>query len=204
MSTPRNRSSNTGHRGENGSNGNEPGGEKADDWAAIGDIVGVFGVRGELKVAPLSDIPRRFARLETVYVGAQRTPFRVLGAHEHKRQVLLRLEGLADRTSAEELRGMRLWIPAAALTPLPRDQYYLHDVVGLRVQHINGQPLGTVADVLTTGANDLFVVHDTPTGAEVLLPVVKAFVKSIDLVSGIVLVDPIPGLFDEQAEEARD
>src|SRR5262249_48942662 len=180
----------------------DPGAYRDEYWAAIGDIVGVFGVRGELKVEPLSDIPGRFTRLEVVYIGEKHTPYRVLSAHVHKHQVLLRVEGVADRTNAEVLRGKRLWIPAAELAPLPADQFYLHDVIGLRVEHINGQRLGIVADVLTTGANDLFVVRQTPSGTEILLPVVKAFVKSIDLAGGVVLVDPIPGIFDEQAAEA--
>src|SRR5262249_50770831 len=154
--------------------------------AAIGDIVGAFGLRGELKVESLSDVPGRFARLETIYLGEKHAPYRVLRAHTHKHQVLLQLEGITDRTSAEGLRGLRLWIPVAELASLPADQFYLHDVLGLRVQHINGQRLGTVADVITTGAHDLFVVRDTHSGAEVLLPVVKAFVKSIDLAGGVV------------------
>jgi len=202
MSTPRSRSRNSLIRG--GKNGNSAGGDEAEDWAAIGDIVGAFGLRGELKVEPFSDVPDRFSRLETIYIGEKHAPYHVLRAHTHKRQVLLQLEGVTDRTSAEGLRGRRLWIPAAELASLPADQFYLHDLLGLRVQHINGQRLGTVADVIATGANDLFVIRDTPTGAEVLLPVVKAFVKAIDLAGGVVLVDPIPGLFDEQAEEARE
>jgi 16S rRNA processing protein RimM len=174
-----------------------------DDWVAIGDIVGAFGVRGELKVVPMTDFPERFAETPIVYVGDKRRPYRVEGAHRHKQLVLLRLEGVADLDAAEPLRGTRIWIPAEQIRPLPAGSFYVHDLIGLRVQHVDGRPLGTIMDVLTDGPIDLYVVGDTPSGSEVLLPAVREFVKAIDLERGLVLVEPIPGLFDDQFEEAR-
>jgi len=176
----------------------------ADDWVAIGEIVGTFGVRGEVKVEPLTDFPERFGRTETVYLGDGRVPRRVEGAHPHKRLILVKLEGVADRTAAERLRGARLYVPLAEITPLAADQFYIHDVVGARVQHVDGRYLGTVADVLSAAGNDLFVVRDAPQGGEVLLPAVREFVKSVDPASRLIVVDPIPGLFDDQAAEARE
>ncbi len=172
-----------------------------DEWIAVGEFVGPFGIHGEVKLRPLTDFPERFERTPTIYVGDQHTAYHVEHAHLHKQLVLLRLAGIADVDAAEELRGEQVWIPASELTPLHEDQFYLHDVVGLRVQHVNGQSLGVVTDVVSTGASELFVIRD-PQGKEVLLPVVKSFVKQIDLAQGVVLVDPIPGLFDEDYEEA--
>lgn len=178
--------------------------ENADDWVAIGEVVGVFGVHGELKVQPLTDFPERFAHTETVYVGDRHVPHRVRGAHLHKRLQLVSLEGIEDPETGAKLRGARLWIPLAQITPLPEDQFYLHDVIGLRVRHINGQALGVISDVLTTAGNDLFVVRDAPGGREVLLPAVKEFIKRIDMPAGEIVVDPIPGLFDDEAIVAND
>lgn len=173
------------------------------DWIAIGEVVGAFGIRGELKVRPLTDFPERFAHTPTVYVGDQRIPHTTLGAHLHKEMVLLQLAGIEDATAAAKLRGARLWIPAADLLPLEDDRFYLHDVIGLTVRHVNGQTLGTITDVMPSAANDIFVVRDARSGAEVLLPAVKAFVKSVDVPGGVVTVDPIPGLFDDHFDEAR-
>jgi 16S rRNA processing protein RimM len=170
---------------------------------AVGEIVGTFGVRGELKVQPLTDFPDRFQRTATVYVGAERSPYAVEGAHTHKQHVLLKLRGVDDPEAGERLRGSGLWIPADEITPLPADQYYLHDVVGLRVRHVNGVELGTITDVMATGGNDVFVVRLRGSGGEVLLPAVKEFIKAVDLVEGIVTVDPIAGLFDDNYDEVR-
>lgn len=176
----------------------------AGDWVAIGEVVGVFGVHGELKVQPLTDFPERFSRTETVYVGERRVPRRVRGAHPHKRLMLVSLEGIDDPETGAKLRGARLYIPETQITPLPEDQFYLHDVIGLRVRHVGGRLLGVVSDVVTAAGNDLFVVRTSESGREVLLPAVKAFVKRIDLAGGEIVVDPIPGLFDDEAIVAGD
>lgn len=173
------------------------------DWVAVGAVVGAFGVHGELKIAPLTDFPDRFARTPTVYLGDDHAPYRVERAHAHKQHIVLALAGVADRTAAERLRGLRVWIPASELTPLAADQFYLHDLIGLRVRHVDGRDLGAIADVIATPGADLFLVRGTPGGQDVLLPAVKAFIKAVDLAAGTVLVDPVPGLFDDAAEEVR-
>jgi 16S rRNA processing protein RimM len=161
-------------------------------------------------VQPLTDFPERFEQTATLFLDAPMsagrpphpTPLQVTSGRQHGRIVVLHLAGVESATEAEKLRGATLSIPAAELPPLPADQYYLHDLVGLRVQHVDGRPLGVIADVLTGAGNDLFVVRDERSGAETLLPAVKAFVKAVDVPGGVVLVEPIPGLFDDQAEVA--
>ena len=172
-------------------------------WAAVGEVTAPFGMHGELKVRPLTDFPQRFTQTSTLYVGDEHTPHAVEAARVHGPQVVLRLAGIASAEAAESLRGATLWIPAPELLPLPPDSYYLHDLVGLRVLHVDGRALGVVSDVLTGVGNDLLVVRDPQTGAEKLLPAVKAFIKRVDVPAGELLVEPVPGLFDVRFEEAR-
>lgn len=174
------------------------------EWIAIGEVVAAFGTRGEVKVRPLTDFPERFSHTPVVYLGDERRRIVVEGARQHGRLVVLRLEGVEDVPAAERLRGVRLWIPAEELLPLPEGQYYLHDLVGLRVRHVDGTDLGTIADVLTGAGNDLLVIRNAKTGEERLLPAVKEFVKAVDVAGGEVTVAPIPGLLDEDAEDAED
>jgi 16S rRNA processing protein RimM len=171
-------------------------------WVLVGEIVGTFGIRGQVKVLPLTDFPERFQRTKTAYVGDEHTPMTVSSAQQHKNVIVLTLAGIDTADAAETLRGKVVSIPESELTPLPPDQFYLHDVVGLRVEHVNGQPLGVITDVITSGGNDIFLVRNQVTGRATLLPAVKAFVKEIDIPGGRVRVEPIPGLFDEGAEEA--
>lgn len=180
-----------------------PDSAREDDWVAVGEIVGVFGVQGALKVRPLTDFPDRFQRTETVYLGEKRQPRQVINATTQGRNIVLRLVGIDTPEDGTRLRGVRIYIPDAELTPLSGGQYYVHDVIGLRVLRDDGAPLGTVADVISNGANDLYVVRDDQTGTETLLPAVKQFVKAVDVAGGKLIVTPIPGLFDDNAEEAK-
>jgi 16S rRNA processing protein RimM len=175
----------------------------ASDWVAVGRIAGAFGIRGDVKVEPLTDFPERFQRTATLYVGEDHIPHPVASARQHARIVVVHLAGIETATDAEKLRGARLYIPSGELLALPQDQYYLHDLIGLRVEDIDGTALGVVADVLTGGGNDLFVIRPTTGAADVLLPAVKEFVKSVDLAGGVMRVAPIPGLFDDNAVVAE-
>lgn len=173
-----------------------------EDWVAIGEIVGTFGTRGELKILPLTDFPDRFERTSTVFAGEKRIPFHILEARSHKQHIVLRLDGISSMDGAERLRGATLWIPADQITALPGDQFYLHDLIGMRVRHVNGNELGVVADVMTAPGIDHFVIQ-TPDGGEVLLPAVKAFIKTVDVAARSMTVEPIPGLFDDHADVAE-
>lgn len=171
------------------------------EWVEVGEIVGTFGVRGELKVRPLTDFPERFEMGATVYLGPERAPHTITSARIAPEQVVLGLSGIESMTEAQRLRGRRLAVPETDLMPLPADQFYLHDLIGLRVETTKGKSLGVIGDVISTGGQDLFVVR-ADSGREVMLPAVKEFVKGVDLQAGVVHVEPIPGLFDDQAESA--
>jgi 16S rRNA processing protein RimM len=170
------------------------------DWVTVGNIVGVFGLHGEIKVEPWSSFPERFANTEILYAGTKHTPYRVLGAHPHKQHILLQLEGITSIDAAERLLGQALSIPAEQIHELPDDSFYLHDLIGLEVVHTNGRKLGIVKDVLVTGGVDLFVITSNRSGQDMLLPAVKEFIKSIDIPSGVLVVDPIPGLLDDDLD----
>jgi len=196
-----------------------------DAWALVGVITGAFGLHGDLKLRPETDFPERFTRTKTLYVGDDRTPYPVASARPHKvGQLVVHLLGVESEPEAERLRNRQVFIPLVELTPLAPEQYYIHDLIGLRVEHVNGTPLGVIADVITTAASDLYVVRRAPVpdadatahghargkasgkagDDEVLLPAVKEFVKSVSLARGVVIVDPIPGLFDDASVNAAE
>jgi 16S rRNA processing protein RimM len=175
----------------------------SDDWLLVGQIVGAFGVHGELKVRPETDFPERFAATPVLYLGPDHRPIAVMGARTVGPHVLVQLSGIDDATVAARLRGQHVYVPAADAMPLPPDHFYLHDVIGLRVERPNGQMLGTVADVYTGTGQDIFVIREADSGRDVLVPSVKEMVKRVDVQAGVVIVDPIPGLFDERFDTAK-
>ncbi|HEX8981240.1 MAG TPA: ribosome maturation factor RimM [Ktedonobacterales bacterium] len=175
----------------------------ADDaWAQVGEIVGIFGVKGEMKVRPLSDFPERFAVGATLYLGDTHIPHTITSARLRPGSHILALSGVESANDAERLRGQLLWVPTSTLAPLGPDQFYQHDVIGMRVEHVNGAYLGVIVDILESGQTDLYVVRNETAGAEHMLPAVKEFIKQVDVVNGVIRVEPIPGLFDEEADTA--
>jgi 16S rRNA processing protein RimM len=108
--------------------------------------------------------------------------------------VVVHLEGYPDRTAAEQLRGLWVQIPADQVMPLPEQEHYVFELVGLRVRTTDGRDLGQVAEVLITGANEVFVVEGSQ--GQVLIPYISEVVKREDFDDGVIWVEPVPGLLD--------
>ncbi len=170
------------------------------EWATIGRIVAPFGIRGEIKVMSLSDIPDRFTQLKAVYLqrGNAHVAYTINAVRPYKGDmIVLKLVGIDDANAAEELRSLSILIPMHALAKLPPDSYYLHDIIGLHVTTLKGQELGTLIDVIATGSNDVYIVKSED-GREVLIPAIKDVVKQVDLIRQMMYIDPIKGLLEEE------
>jgi 16S rRNA processing protein RimM len=180
--------------------GAAPAADPLEGWIAVGEVMGTFGPRGELRVRPLSRFPERFRELRRVYIGEARTPAAVLHRRHYGEGLILRLDTVHRRDDARALLGAFLYVPESEAVTLPAGEFFVHQVIGLAVITAEGRQLGTVRDVLTTGSNDVYVVAGGP--RELLLPAIKDVVKRIDPDAGIIEVELLPGLVDEpeQAE----
>lgn len=157
-------------------------------WMVVGRVAGTFGVRGELKVEPLTDFLDRFERLDCVYLGPQHTPYRLERSHLHKSHVLFKLDGIDSPESAGKLHGLDVEVPRSHAVDLPEGHYFLADLIGLAVRTPQGMQVGTVTDVLRTGSNDVYVVT---AGAEtVLIPGIRDAVVELDLAGRELIVEP--------------
>jgi 16S rRNA processing protein RimM len=167
-------------------------------FLAIGQIVGLHGVRGELKVEVLTDDPHRFGRLDEVFIGPDgedAVAWPVSGYRLHKARVLLKLEGLDERTAAETFRGLLVQIPAEEVAPLEEDEYYEHQILGLEVWTRAGEYLGRIEEILYTGANEVYVVRDAKLDrGEILIPAIGDVVLAVDLEAGRMEIDLMEGL----------
>ena len=178
-----------------------------DDLLLVGRVAKAHGVRGELKAIPETDDPARLRGLRTVFVGASAEAARphVVEAlrtapHAKGTTLLVKLSGVASPEAADALRGQGLYAAASVLPPLEEDEFFLHDLVGLAVEDEAGTPRGTVAEVLELPAYPVLVVRG-PDGSDTLVPDVPAFVASVDVAGGRIVVNAVEGLFGG-AEEA--
>lgn len=167
-------------------------------YLAIGQVAGAHGIQGELKVDILTDEPARFGRLTAVYVGWEEEepqPRQLAGFRLHHGRALLRIEGCADRSTAESLRGAYIQVPIEDALPLQEGEYYEHQIVGLAVWTTAGESLGELAEVLYTGANDVYLVRGAGR-RDVLLPAIAGVIVEVDLEAGRMTVRLPEGLLE--------
>jgi 16S rRNA processing protein RimM len=154
-----------------------------------------WGTRGEVKVRPDVE-PAYLKRIARVYLGAEHRAIDLLGVFRRGRAYTLKLRGIDTMAAAEALRDVDVVIPRSEAPPLAEGEFFVEDVVGLRAVTTTGRALGTIVDVLSTGANDVYVVRGD--GGEVLIPAIRDVVTSIDPVAGVVQVEPMPGLLPDE------
>lgn len=143
----------------------------------------------------VTDYPERLGTLDTLYFGPEYAPRRVVGIRRHRDGLLLSVEGIADRDAAELFRDVLVHVSMEDAVPLAEGEHYLFQLLGLQVVTEEGRELGTLDDVLETGANDVFVVNGP--GGEVLLPDIPQVVRQIDVPGGRIVVRLLEGLLDD-------
>jgi len=158
----------------------------------IGQIVGAFGLKGEVKVDPLTDFWERFQkgtrlRLKDNWVTVE-------SYREHKNRPMLKLSGVNDATAAEKLQWEYLEAIIADAPELDDDEYLTEDLIGMKVVTTEGKELGEVDDVIGNPAHDILQI------GEILIPVVKEFIKDIDLDKEVITVQLIPGMLPGEDE----
>jgi 16S rRNA processing protein RimM len=171
--------------------------EGRESLVAVGRIAAAHGLKGEVKAVPLTDAPERFLEIQSVFVtsdGAGETRrYEVESVREGGRHFLVKLAGVDDRNSAESLRGAWLGIPQSERRAPPDGAFYPDQLSGLNVETETGEAVGTVIDVLRTGAQDLLSIDRE--GREILIPMVKELILRVDLDSRKVVIASIEGLF---------
>ena len=158
---------------------------------AVGRIDGAWGLRGHVKVTPLTSNPERFRTGSTLLVEGE--PRLVLDVATPKSYPCVRFDGCDTRAAAEALKGKLIEIEEADLLTLPPDEYYVHELVGLTVITTGGRELGRLHEVLRTGANDVYLVRRQGE-KDTLIPAIRDVVMEVDLPAGRMVIEPLAGL----------
>lgn len=192
-----------------GSEGTTGAGAAPDAYLIVARVLRAHGVAGELACDIVTEFPERFQRTKRLFLsppddrgraepkaGVTPQPMAVKRArvapHRGHDEVILDLDGITDRDAAEKLRGWFVQVPRSEAWRLPRGRYYWDQIVGLRVVTTEGEEIGTVAEILETGANDVYVVKGD--GPERLIPAIKQVVKQIAPEQGEMVVELLPGM----------
>ena len=168
-----------------------------EDLLQVGIITSTHGVRGEVKVYPTTDDPRRFRRLKEVVLdtGKEKMNLEIEGVKFFKQFVILKFKGLDNINDIEKYRQKSLYVTRKNAVRLQRDEYFIADLIGLKVQDEDGKEPGTVKDVIETGANDVYEV-EMADGKSLLLPAIKQCILNVDVENGTMQVHVLEGLLD--------
>lgn len=155
----------------------------------IGKVVGPHGILGGLKIAPTTDFLQRFEVGRTIYINDRPVTIKRLMAH--KTQVRIETKEITDRNTAETLKWAKVSVPADEIPELEEDEFFSADLIGLKAVDESGNVLGVVSDVFSSPAHDVLQIGSA------MVPAVMEFVKEVDLEAGVIVITPIPGMFEE-------
>ncbi|BBI34471.1 ribosome maturation factor RimM [Cohnella abietis] len=164
----------------------------------IGKIVNTHGIRGEVKVYPQTDFPEvRFKPGNKLQMfppeSGEPITIEIVSSREQKKMYVLKLKGFDNINQVEKYKGWELKVSDSDRVPLPDGEYYFRDIVGCEVETEEGEKLGTITDILSPGANDIWVVKMAK-GKELLLPVIDDVILDVDITSRKVKVHLMEGL----------
>ena len=166
-----------------------------EDLLKVGVITTTHGVRGEVKVYPTTDEPERFLDLDYVLLDTRKELRRldIKNVRFFKNLVILKFDGIDNINDIEKYKGCDLWIPREEAQELAEDEYYIADLLGMKVILDDGTEFGTLKNVMETGANDVYIV-DSPEHGAVLLPAIKECILDVDVEANTMTVHLMKGL----------
>jgi 16S rRNA processing protein RimM len=155
----------------------------------VGRLRSAHGVKGEITMEVITDFPERLRPDRTVYVGDDYKPLRIDQTRWKDKLLIISFHGISDRDAISVYRTQPIYIKTEEMPDLPEGDYYHHQLIGLQVVDESGSSLGTMAEILETGANDVFVVKPE-LGPELLLPVIESVILNVNLEKGEITVRP--------------
>ncbi len=148
-------------------------------FLAVGKLQRTHGVKGEIIMEVLTDFPDKITPGMNLFIGSRHKEYQVASVRPSAEKMLISFSGLTDCDQVSILRNQLVYIKTADANQLPEGEFYHHEIVGMQVVDENGQPIGSIQEILVTGANDVYVVFDED-GKEILLPAIRSVVLSIN------------------------
>lgn len=166
-----------------------------DDLLQAGVITTTHGVRGEVKVFPTTDDPARFKKLKKVLVdtGKTQTELEIASVKFFKNMVILKFKEYDNINDVEYLRQAKIMVTRDQAVKLRKDEYFIADLLDMKAVSDEGEDLGVIADVLQTGANDVYIIKKEQK-KDLLVPAIKDCIKNVDMEQNVMTIHLLPGL----------
>ncbi len=170
-----------------------------DDYFIIGKIVNTQGIRGDVRIMPQTDDLTRFEKLKTVEIFREndKNSSRILTIGKvwyHKQFVVIKFKEIETMNDAEKIKDHLIKIDRKDAVPLEEDEFFITDLIGIKVITDEKEELGTIKDVITTGANDVYIIKTK--GKDILIPAIKQCVLDVDMDERVMTIHLMKGLVD--------
>lgn len=166
-----------------------------EDLLKVGVITSTHGLKGEVKVYPTTDDPKRFLQLKEILLdtGKEKNVLHITNVKFFKNMVILKFKEYNEINEVEPLRQKELFVTRENAVPLEENEYYIADLIGLLAVSDEGEALGEVAEVLQSAANDIYVIRKAGE-QDILVPAIQDCVKAVDISGGKIVLHLLPGL----------
>lgn len=163
-------------------------------YTAIGKIINTHGIKGELKIYPLTVDTDRFKSLKVAYIGKEKLKVNIVGVKYNKDMPILKLNEFNNINEVLKFKEEYLYVDDDNLVTLPEGRHFVFDLVDCKVEDMNGDFIGIIKDIIENPSNDVYVI--VKDDKEYLVPAVKEFVKDIDIDNKLIRIDPIEGMIE--------
>lgn len=165
----------------------------------VGVISSTHGIRGEVKVFPTTDDPKRFKKLKQVILdtGREQRELEVEGVKFFKQFAILKFKDIDNINDIEKYKGKSLYVTREHAVKLKKDEYFIADLIDMQVELEDGTPFGVLTDVMQTGANDVYCIQTEKYG-EVLVPAIKDCILQVDVEENKMQIHLLDGLIEER------
>lgn len=166
------------------------------EYMMIGKIINTHGIKGDLKVYPYISPIEMFSELDMVYLGEDKKAFEVDRVKYHKEMVLLKLKEYDNINDVLYLKDELLYTDENNTVELPKDSYFIHDLIDCEVYDTEENYIGHIKGILQNSGNDVYVVKDKTSDSEYLIPAVTNFIKEVNVLENKIIIDPIEGMIE--------
>lgn len=166
------------------------------EYTIIGKIINTHGIRGEVKVFPLTNDIKRFDFLNYAYIGDGKTKVILENVRYHKNLTILKFQEYSNINEIEKFKDEFIYVDEEERIVLPENHFFIYELINSQVFDKEMNLIGFLSDIIQGSANDIYVVNNMEKTKEYLIPAVKEFVIKVDTVNKQIVIDPIEGMIE--------
>lgn len=165
-------------------------------YTKVGKIINTHGIKGEVKILPMTDDKNRFSLLEKIYFGKDKVKLELEKARPHKSFVILKFKEHDNINDVIFLKEENIYVDEEDEIKLPENSYFIDDLIDCKVFDVSKREIGTVKDIIYTNRDDVYLIESSFEDKEYMIPARKEFIKEIDIENKKIIIDPIEGMIE--------